>query len=832
MLVGRSLIWTSIGQIILFVSQIGSQIVVSRLLPPYIVGIAAIAFSITDFINLMQTFGLRNFLIREMDLSVDKIKTVTTINFILSLVTSVLVFGIAYLAAESYHEPRVGYVLHVTALIPLVLSFELVPGSLLQRNMQFGHLALASSTKALITAGTTVTLVLLGMSYMSIGYGALAGASASAMLTCWIGRRNMHWGFSLRDWRRISIFGLHMFGITGVSTASVRAGELIIGNMLGLADLALYSRASALNNLLWTNIHSVFTRVVFSSMAEERRNTGSIRAIYLKTVDVVTATLWPAFAGLAVFSGPVIHLMYGEKWVAATPVLSLFALAAIGLTAITMTWEVFVVCEKTGEQTRLETARSLLTLAITVLGTMFGIVGAAFGRVGDAVISNLIYRKSLARYTEAPWVEIQAIYRRSALLTLIAVLPGLLVMTANGWDPRTDLVWVLAATAFGFGGWMLTVRLVNCSLYREIWTVFGVIFRKLNGARFCSAGPTVADKTCQNNPAQRETKRALKVIGEAWALDKLGYGYMKIDSFLARAYVHIPEPLRHNEWLKAATLALFSHRFDVLAIMHSALLSKRLLILFGLLGIHKLVLFETIIRNVAEGRTLRIRMLGWLLRRSCRELHVMVAEDVAMYHRAFDFPIERIAFVPWPMITGDNYSGADPLPLVERRIVLSSGRANCDWETLLAAAHDQHWPLVIVCSENDLSRIRDNPLSKGVNILTEISHSEHESLVKSARLYVLCLKQSNISSGQIRLSHCSEFLTPVVASDVYGLRGYLEDGVTGLAVPPEDPASLREVVNRLLGDEAQLAKIAARSAASAEGKTVVRYAETLAGLVR
>jgi len=41
---------------------------------------------------------------------------------------------------------------------------------------------------------------------------------------------------------------------------------------------------------------------------------------------------------------------------------------------------------------------------------------------------------------------------------------------------------------------------------------------------------------------------------------------------------------------------------------------------------------------------------------------------------------------------------------------------------------------------------------------------------------------------------------PVVASAVGGLLDAVEDGVTGLLVPPRDPAALREALERLLGD--------------------------------
>src|SRR5213079_660414 len=41
---------------------------------------------------------------------------------------------------------------------------------------------------------------------------------------------------------------------------------------------------------------------------------------------------------------------------------------------------------------------------------------------------------------------------------------------------------------------------------------------------------------------------------------------------------------------------------------------------------------------------------------------------------------------------------------------------------------------------------------------------------------------------------------PVVATAVGGLRDLVVDGETGLVVPPRDPAALRAVLERLLGD--------------------------------
>jgi O-antigen/teichoic acid export membrane protein len=452
-----------------------SQILVARHLNPYLMGISAIAFSISDFVNLMQAFGLRNFLIREGELDDSVIASTFTINLIMSLCTSALVIGLAFGGASLFHEARVGEVLLIVALLPLVMSFELVPGGLLQRNMAFGSLAIANSAKAIVTSTISITMVYLGASYMSISYGALAGALVSAGLTCLLGRRYMYWRLNLSHWRRITQFGVHMLSVGGVANIAVRSVDLIVGRMLGLASLGLFSRASALNNVLWTNIHLVFTKVVFSGMADEMRTNGSIRAIYLKTVNMVTAILWPAFAGLAVLSGPVVFTMYGPKWVGAAPILSIFSIAAMGLAATTMAWEVFVVCERTGEQARIETVRGVLTLVSAFIGVTFGVLGAAAGRVADAGFTYALYRKRMNELTETRHGEILVIYMRNIGLTAAAILPSVVVMHLHHWDPHTPLLQVFAVTVAGITLWAATAQILNKHLAEEM----AAIFRKM-----------------------------------------------------------------------------------------------------------------------------------------------------------------------------------------------------------------------------------------------------------------------------------------------------------------------------------------------------------------
>ena len=68
-------------------------------------------------------------------------------------------------------------------------------------------------------------------------------------------------------------------------------------------------------------------------------------------------------------------------------------------------------------------------------------------------------------------------------------------------------------------------------------------------------------------------------------------------------------------------------------------------------------------------------------------------------------------------------------------------------------------------------------------------------------MYLLALRDAEVSSGQVRLSDAWEAATPVVASSVRGLDGYLADGDNSLVFPPGDAEHARAAVASLLVDE-------------------------------
>jgi glycosyltransferase involved in cell wall biosynthesis len=71
---------------------------------------------------------------------------------------------------------------------------------------------------------------------------------------------------------------------------------------------------------------------------------------------------------------------------------------------------------------------------------------------------------------------------------------------------------------------------------------------------------------------------------------------------------------------------------------------------------------------------------------------------------------------------------------------------------------------------------------------------EYDATMAAARLVVVALLPSRRSAGQQTYLNAMLLGKPTIVSDTVGVREYIEDGVTGVIVPPGDASALREAI--------------------------------------
>ncbi len=463
----RNLAWMGIGQGTFFILQFAGSVVLARLLTPYEMGVFALAAAIVGALGIIQSFGIGSYIVREKSLEPGDISTAFTLNALLAIALSAIILVGAFVADSMMSAPGVRLVLTILAFVPLAAIFELLPFSQIERAGQFKLLMLVGLAKNLTATACTVTLAFGGYSFLSMAWGQLAGAFVGVLALNIVGRRHAQFRLSLSGWRRLTLFGMHMLAISGVNSLATRASDILLGKIGGLHALGLFNRSTNVYRLFWDNLHLVIGRVIFVDLAQRKRNGESLRESYLLISEVMTATLWPAFAGLAILAAPMFNLVYGANWVGAALPFSLLAVAAIIQVSITMTWELFTISGETARQARIEIVRTTVGLAMFTAACFVSIAAAAATRVLEALFSMLLYRSHLERMTDTSLRDFLPIYARSGVLTALAVAPAIGLMAAWRNDPNVPVWQLAAAVAGGVLLWITGLYLMRHPLVRE-----------------------------------------------------------------------------------------------------------------------------------------------------------------------------------------------------------------------------------------------------------------------------------------------------------------------------------------------------------------------------
>ncbi|MFC3172991.1 oligosaccharide flippase family protein [Novosphingobium bradum] len=471
--VRRSLAWTYGTHLVVFAVSFASAVIVSRLLTPRELGVFGVGMAVAAMLGAISQFGLANYLIRDHELSRQTIAVGFTVNALVGLAAGGLLLLLGTAGQAVFSDPAIARTLRVLALVPVIGIFEFLPATLLIRDRRFGQTSLVQLGKAMVNAITVIGFAQAGWGYLSPAIAAVAGAAFGAVAFNMVGFRHISFRLSLRGGWTLAVFAVHMMSAGGVSILAPRLAELVVAQMLGLGALGLYTRASGLAAMIWEGAYGLSTRVIYIQMAAELRERGTLKQTFLHATRLLIGIMWPAMAGLAVISGPVVHLLYGPQWAGAALPLSALMIGQVIAIGFAMNWELCVLTGRTGWQARIEIARALLGLAGFALGALVSLPVAAMGRIVDVLLGYVVYRPRMGEMAGASAAEVRGAYAGGLWLTVAAIAPAAGVMALAGWAPEVPLARIAVAIVAGAGLWATALRALRHPLFDELAAVLG-----------------------------------------------------------------------------------------------------------------------------------------------------------------------------------------------------------------------------------------------------------------------------------------------------------------------------------------------------------------------
>ena len=145
--------------------------------------------------------------------------------------------------------------------------------------------------------------------------------------------------------------------------------------------------------------------------------------------------------------------------------------------------------------------------------------------------------------------------------------------------------------------------------------------------------------------------------------------------------------------------------------------------------------------------------------------------------------------------------------------VLAMGSAHRDYPTLIEAVDALGIPTTIVTRPDEVARLAHK---EHVTFLSGLSQQDCMDLLARARLSVTPVANLETASGQVTFVNAMMLGVPVIATACPGTDGYIDDGRTGVLVPPFKADVLAREIERLWQDGAARDRLAAAARIDAQ----------------
>jgi PST family polysaccharide transporter len=409
----RGLRWKTRTTIVQVALQFGTVVLLARILPPSDFGTLSYAMVFVGFSGLVTELGIGPAIVQRSKLSNIHLR----VGFTLSLITGTFGTTVLYFLAPRLVSSPTNYVLQAVAFSFLISSAGTVAGGLLIRRLDFRTDFWVSFLSVLFGfVLTTVILALLGFGVWSLVVGTLVQAMVRTTLLIFFSPHSYLPSLSLTEIKDLLKFGSGMT-LARTSNYVARNGDyFIIGHIIGLEGLGLYSRAYQLALLPSKYFQSILSAVLFATYSRVQDDKAKLHHGYLLSITATSLYTFPLMIVLAIVAPEVMRGILGPAWIDAAPSFRILSLAGIATPIYSLADSLVRARGQVYSQFARHTIYAALVLLGSLIGSRYGVEGVAICVVGAILLMGLMMTKLALRICGANWKDILLAHRAASLV--------------------------------------------------------------------------------------------------------------------------------------------------------------------------------------------------------------------------------------------------------------------------------------------------------------------------------------------------------------------------------------------------------------------------------
>lgn len=300
----------------------------AAILGPKDFGLVAIALIYVGFIQAFLDQGLGTALIQRKDLRPEHLDSAFWANLVVGLVLVGTSLQFSRLWARANHAPSVSVVIVVLSLFIPIGSLAVVQRSILQRELDFKRMSVASNISVVVGGAVGLGTALTGFGVWSLVAQQLVREATGLVLLWRLSAWRPAFRFRWNALKELLGFAISHFVSYLAIFADMQGAGILLGVCFGPVAVGLFNFADRLSYVVLASATTSMQSVSLPQFSRVQGDPEELKHSALACLRMSSLLTIPALAGLAFVSTPLMAIA-GAKWALAAPVLKV--LCVVGM---------------------------------------------------------------------------------------------------------------------------------------------------------------------------------------------------------------------------------------------------------------------------------------------------------------------------------------------------------------------------------------------------------------------------------------------------------------------------------------------------------------------
>lgn len=394
-------LWTGVSTAVTLLATFGRVMILTRFLEKSDFGVVSIINMVIALCLTFTDLGFASVIMYKQKLTDREFSSLYWIQLLLFSSIYILLWILAPWVSSFYNEPLLATLIPIASLSVIFQAVGKLYDSVLQKQYQFKLLAFRNIISNLVSLVLAGWMAWNGYGVYSLIFSTLCQA---VILNLWnfvsgYKIQKVKFSFDWNDTLPLMKIGAYQTGTRILDFFSGKLDVMIIGKLLGTEALGVYDLAKELVFRFVDFIRTVVSKVALPILSNSNSDDDSVRRKFLMITKTVATMCIPVCISIAVFSKDIVHIVYGEKYLEMSPLVSIFSLVTI-ITSISCFFDMLGIAKGRTDLNFMNTVyRIIITTPLIFLCSHWSITAVAVGQLAATVVMVIIFWNVVVRKT-------------------------------------------------------------------------------------------------------------------------------------------------------------------------------------------------------------------------------------------------------------------------------------------------------------------------------------------------------------------------------------------------------------------------------------------------